>query len=56
MVLMEVWNPQRKSLIFILPKQTQKFVWVYIIMLIIVICLLIGNKSLNLKLTIKFLT
>ena len=47
---------QRKSLILILLKQTQKFVWVYIKTLIIVIWCLIEKKSLNLNLTIKMWT
>ena len=55
-VLMVALDRQSKSLILILLKQAQNFVWVYNIMLIIVICLLIENKSLNLKLTIKMLT
>ena len=42
---------QRKNLALILVNQTQNFVWVYIIMLIIVICLLMENKSLSLKTT-----
>ena len=44
-----------KSLVLILVKQTQNFVCVCIIMLTIVICLLMQNKSSNLKLTIKIL-
>ena len=44
---------QRKSLVMILIKQTQNFVFVCIIMLIILICLLIEKKSLSLKSTIK---
>ena len=38
-------SPKKK---FILLKQTQNFVWVYIKMLIIVICLLMERKGLNL--------
>ena len=37
-----------KSLILISLNQTQNFVWVYIITLIMVICLLMEKKSLNL--------
>ena len=44
-------SPKKK---FILLKQTQNFVWVYIKMLIIAICLLMERKALNLKLTIQF--
>ena len=44
-------SPKKK---FILLKQTQNFVWVYIKMLIIAICLLMERKGLNLKLTIQF--
>ena len=40
---------QRKNLALILVNQTQNFVWVYIIMLIIVICLLMENKSFKFK-------
>ena len=47
---------QKKCLVLILVKQTQNFVWVYNIMLIIVICLLMKKKYLNLKPTIKILT
>ena len=45
-----------KNLVLILLKQPQNFIWVYIIMLIIVIWLLMGKKSLNLNPTIKMLT
>ena len=47
---------QRKSLVLTLVEQTQNFVWVSIIMLIIVILLLMKNKPLTLKPTIKMLT
>ena len=43
---------QKKSLV----KQIQNFDWVCIIMLVIVICLLMKKKSLNLKPTTKMLT
>ena len=56
LVLMEVLVHQKKSLVLILVKQTQIFPWVYLIMLIIVICLLMEKKSLSLKLSIKMLT
>ena len=55
LVLMEVLLHQKKGLISILVKQTQNLAWVYIVMLILVI-LLTGKKSLNLKPTIKRLT
>ena len=44
---------QRKSFVLFLVKQTQNFAWVYILMLIIVTCLLMEEKSLSLKLTIE---
>ena len=47
---------ERKILALVLVKQTQNFAWVYIIMLIIVICLVMEKKSLILKLAIKMLT
>ena len=47
---------QRKSLVLILVKQTQTFTWVCIKMLMIIICLLMENKYLSLKQTIKMLT
>ena len=50
MVMME------KKSVLILLKQIQNFVGVCIILLIIVICLLMEKKPLNLKLTIKMLT
>ena len=40
----------------VLVKQTQNFAWVCIIIVIIVICLLMENKSLGLKLIIKMVT
>ena len=53
--LMEALAHLRRSLVLILLKQTQNFIRVYIIILIIVICLLIekifkfkaGNKNVN---------
>ena len=54
--LMEVLVHQRKKIVLTLMKQIQKFASVYIIMLIIVVCLLMENKSLSLKPTIKILT
>ena len=56
MILMEALVHQKKSLVLILVKKTQNFAWVCIIILIIVTCLLMENKSLNLKLTKKMLT
>ena len=53
---MEALDDQKKSLVLLLVKQTQNFAWVYTIMLIIVICLLMEKKSLNLKLIIKMST
>ena len=38
---MEALDHQRKNLVLILPKWTQNFIWVCIIMVIIVICLLL---------------
>ena len=55
MVLMEALVHQSKCLVLLLLKKTQNFVWGYSIMLIIVICLLIENKSLSLKPTMKML-
>ena len=55
-VLTEALVHQRKNLVLILLKETQNFVWVYIVMLIISICLLMEKSSLNLKPTIKMLT
>ena len=49
--LMENLVHQRKNFVLILLKQTQNFVWICIIVLIIVICLLVEKKSLNLKST-----
>ena len=46
------FGDQKKRLVLILVKQTQSFVCVYIITVIIIICLLMEKKSLNLKLTI----
>ena len=53
---MEALDHQKSSLILILVKQTQNIVWIYIIMVMIVICLLMEKRSLNIKLTIKMLT
>ena len=54
---MEAFVHQRKSLVLlILVKQTANYAWVSIIMLVIVICLLMEKKPLNLKPTIKMLT
>ena len=53
---MEALVQRRKSLVLILVKQTQNFVQVCIITLIIVICLSMEQKSLSLKPTIKMLT
>ena len=54
--LMENLVHPRKGLVLILLKQTQNFVLVCLLKLIIVICLLNEKKSLNLKLTIKMCT
>ena len=54
--LMEDLVHQKKNFVLILVKQTQNFVLVCIIMLIIVICLQMEKKYLNLKPTIKMLT
>ena len=51
--IMEALIYQRKKLALILVKQTQNFARVCITMPIIVICLLMNKKSLNLKSTIK---
>ena len=56
LVLIEASAQQRKSFVLILVKQTQIFGWVCIAMLIIVICLLMEEKSFVLKSTIKMLT
>ena len=47
---------QKKSLVLILVKLTQNLAWVYIKMVIIVICLLMEKKYLNLKSTVNVLT
>ena len=47
---------QHESLVLILVDQTQKFAWVNIIILIIVTFLLMENKYLSIKLTVKMLT
>ena len=54
--LMENLVHPRKGLVLILLKQTQNFVLVCLLKLIIVICLLIEKKSLNLKPTKKMCT
>ena len=46
----------KKRLKLILLKQPQNFVWIYVVMLIIVICLLMEKKSQSLNPTIKMLT
>ena len=51
--MLEASVHQRKKLVLILLKQILNIPWVYIIMLIIVICLLIEKKQLNWKLTIS---
>ena len=53
---METLGHQKKNLVLILLKHTQNFASVYIIMLILVICLLMEKKHLNLKPTLKILT
>ena len=54
--LIEALAQQRKSLVLVLLKKTQSFVWVYIMLQIRVIRLLMENKSLILMRTIKMLT
>ena len=54
--LMKALVHQRKSAVLILVKQRQNMGWVCTIILIIVICLLMENKSFSLKPTIKMLT
>ena len=56
MVLMEALDHHKKLLVLILVEQSQNSFWVYIIMLITVICMLMEKKSLNLKPTIRMLT
>ena len=56
LILILVLLYQKKSLVLILVKKTQHFAWAYIIMLTKVICLLMEEKYLNLKPTIKMLT
>ena len=56
LILILVLLYQKKSLVLILVKKMQHFVWAYIIMLTKVICLLMEEKYLNLKPTIKMLT
>ena len=53
---MEALVNQGKSLVLILVYQTTNFAWVYVMMLIIVICLLMEKNSLNLNWKIKVLT
>ena len=56
MMLLEALDHHNKSLALVSLKQTQNFVWIYIIILIIVVYLLMENKYLNSSLTIKMLT
>ena len=56
MVLMEALNHQKKKISINFTKANKKFCLSLHIMLIIVICLLMVKKSLNLKLTIKILS
>ena len=56
MVLMEALNHQKKKFSINFTKANKKFCLSLHIMLIIVICLLMVKKSLNLKLTIKILS
>ena len=53
--LLEALDHHGKSLILILVKQTQNFVWDFIIIMTTVICLLMENKGLNLNLQKKML-
>ena len=55
-MLIETLVHQRKNLVLTLVKQAQNFVWVCLIMLIVVICLLMKEEYLNLKLVLKMLT
>ena len=50
---MVVLVQQRKSLALTLVKQRQNFAWACITVVIIVICLLMGKKSISLKPMIK---
>ena len=45
MVLMEALVLQRKSLVLVLPSQIQNVAWVYITTMIIVIGLIMGEKT-----------
>ena len=56
LVLMAVLVQQRKSLVLLLVKQTQTFLRLCIVMLIIVIYMLIEKKYLSLKPSMKMLT
>ena len=56
LVLMKALVYQHESLVLILVDRTQKFAWVNIIILIIVTFLLMENKYLSIKLTVKMLT
>ena len=56
LVLMKALVYQHESLVLILVDRTQKFAWVNIIILIIVTFLLMENKYLSIKLTLKMLT
>ena len=52
---MEALVHQKKKMVLILLKQKQSFVWMCITMLIIVTCLWMEKKSINLKLVIKII-
>ena len=56
LVLMKALVYQHESLGLILVDRTQKFAWVNIIILTIVTFLLMENKYLSIKLTVKMLT
>ena len=56
LVLMKALVYQHERLVLILVDRTQKFAWVNIIILIIVTFLLMENKYLSIKLTVKMLT
>ena len=56
LVLMKALVYQHESLVLILVDRIQKFAWVNIIILIIVTFLLMENKYLSIKLTVKMLT
>ena len=48
-------SPEKRFSINLM-KQTKNLVWIFITMLVIVICLSVENESLKLKLTIKMIT